>query len=85
MRTRRPAPERRTRPFPVDESATYRDTQLATEIPAAIPARTLGIHTDVAVAFQRLSAGARANYAADIARRDRPGPERFAESTRADL
>ena len=31
--------------------------QLATEIPAAILARTLGIHTDVAVTWQRLSAG----------------------------
>jgi hypothetical protein len=31
--------------------------QLATEIPAAILARTLGIHTDVAVSCQRLSAG----------------------------
>lgn len=39
--------------------------QLATEIPA----RTLGIHTDVAVAWQRLSAGDWATYAADVARR----------------
>jgi hypothetical protein len=31
--------------------------QLATEIPAAILARTLGIHTDVAVTWQRLSGG----------------------------
>ncbi|WP_326826801.1 hypothetical protein [Streptosporangium sp. NBC_01756] len=43
--------------------------QLATEIPAAILARTLGIHTDVAVAWQRLSAGDRADYAAEISRR----------------
>jgi hypothetical protein len=43
--------------------------QLATEIPAAILARTLGIHTDVAVTWQRLSAGDWANYAADISRR----------------
>jgi hypothetical protein len=40
--------------------------QLATEIPAAILARTLGIHTDVAVSWQRLSAGDWATYAADI-------------------
>ncbi|MFJ3164213.1 hypothetical protein [Streptomyces kanasensis] len=31
--------------------------QPATEVPAANLARTLGIHTDVAVAWQRLSAG----------------------------
>ena len=31
--------------------------QLTAEIPAAILARTLGIHTDVAVTWQRLSAG----------------------------
>lgn len=45
--------------------------QLATEIPAAILARTLGIHTDVAVAWQRLSAGDWANYAAEVSRRQR--------------
>lgn len=43
--------------------------QLATEIPAAILARTLGIHTDVAVAWQRHSAGDWAAYAADVSRR----------------
>jgi hypothetical protein len=43
--------------------------QLATEIPAAILARTLGIHTDVAVSWQRLSAGDWANYAAEVSRR----------------
>ncbi|WP_406386297.1 hypothetical protein [Streptomyces sp. NBC_01618] len=39
--------------------------QLATEIPA----RTLGIDTDVAVAWQRLSAGDWANYAAEVSQR----------------
>ncbi|MFJ5678981.1 hypothetical protein [Streptomyces sp. NPDC093097] len=43
--------------------------QLATEIPAAILARTLGIRTDVAVAWQRLSAGVWATYAAEVSRR----------------
>ncbi|MFC8816382.1 hypothetical protein ACFUCH_36605 [Streptomyces olivaceus] len=43
--------------------------QLATEIPAAILARTLGIHTDVAVAWQRLSAGDWATYAAEVSQR----------------
>ncbi|MGW2051584.1 hypothetical protein ACWCPF_41560 [Streptomyces sp. NPDC001858] len=46
--------------------------QLATEIPAAILARTPGIHTDVAVAWQRLSAGDRATYAPEVAGRKRP-------------
>ncbi|WP_223198493.1 hypothetical protein [Solihabitans fulvus] len=44
--------------------------QLATEIPAAILARTLGIHTDVALARQRLSAGDWTTYAADVSRRN---------------
>ncbi|GHE07189.1 hypothetical protein GCM10010339_51290 [Streptomyces alanosinicus] len=43
--------------------------QLATEISAAILARTLGIHTDVAVAWQRLFAGDWATYAAEVSRR----------------
>jgi hypothetical protein len=51
--------------------------QLATEIPAAILARTLGIHTDVAVAWQRLSAGDWTNYAAEISRR----PKSLARNT----
>jgi hypothetical protein len=43
--------------------------QLAAEIPAAILARTLGIHTDVAVTWQRLSAGDWTTYAADVSHR----------------
>jgi hypothetical protein len=43
--------------------------QLATEIPAAILARTLGIHTDVAVTWQRLSGGDWTTYAAQISQR----------------
>jgi hypothetical protein len=53
--------------------------QLATEIPAAILARTLGIHTDVAVTWQRHSAGDWATYAADVSRRnstERTGDDR---------
>jgi hypothetical protein len=46
--------------------------QLATEIPAAILARTLGIHTDVAVTWQRLSGGDWASYAAQISQRPTP-------------
>jgi hypothetical protein len=43
--------------------------QLATEIPAAILARTLGIHTNVAVTFQRLSSGDWTSYTAQISQR----------------
>lgn len=43
--------------------------QLATELPAAILARMLGIHIDVAVAWQRASAGDWTAYAADVSRR----------------
>ncbi|WP_406300926.1 hypothetical protein OG948_54280 (plasmid) [Embleya sp. NBC_00888] len=43
--------------------------QLVTGIPAAILARTLGIHTDVAVARQHLSAGDRVACAAEVSRR----------------
>jgi hypothetical protein len=46
--------------------------QLATEIPAAILARTLGIHTDVAVTWQRHAAGDWTTYAADLSRRNQP-------------
>jgi hypothetical protein len=42
---------------------------LATELPAAILARLLGIHIKVAVAWQRASAGDWTTYAADYSRR----------------
>lgn len=44
---------------------------LATELPAAVLARMLGIHIAVAVAWQRASAGDWTTYAADVARRTR--------------
>jgi hypothetical protein len=48
--------------------------QLATELPAALLARMLGIHIDVAVAWQRISAGDWMTYAADVSRRaSQPG------------
>jgi len=40
--------------------------QLAAEVPAAILARTLGIHTDVAVTWQRHSAGDWTAHAAEV-------------------
>lgn len=43
--------------------------QLATELPAALLARLLGIHISVAVAWQRASAGDWTTYAADYSRR----------------
>jgi len=42
---------------------------LATELPAALLARLLGIHISVAVAWQRASSGEWAAYAADYSRR----------------
>ena len=45
--------------------------QLATDLPAAILARMLGIHISVAVAWQRASAGDWAAYAAEVSRRTR--------------
>jgi hypothetical protein len=44
---------------------------LAAEIPAAILARMLGIHIQVAVQWQKASAGDWAAYAADVSRRTR--------------
>lgn len=43
--------------------------QLATELPAAVLARMLGIHISVAAAWQRASAGDWTHYAAEISRR----------------
>ena len=43
---------------------------LAAVIPAAILARTLGIHTDVAVIWQRHAAGDWTTYAAEASRRE---------------
>ena len=43
--------------------------QLATELPAAILARLLGIHIKVAVAWQHVSAGDWTSYAADVSHR----------------
>ena len=43
--------------------------QLATDLPAALLARMLGIHISVAVAWQRASAGDWAAYAAEVSRR----------------
>ena len=47
--------------------------QLATELPAAVLARMLGIHIKVAVQWQHVSAGDWTSYAADVSRR-RTGP-----------
>jgi len=46
--------------------------QLATELPAALLARMLGVHISVAVNWQHISAGDWTRYAADISRRPSP-------------
>jgi len=51
--------------------------QLATELPAAVLARMLGIHIKVAVAWQQVSAGDWANYAADVSRRNSASDDVF--------
>jgi len=57
---------------------------LATELPAALLARLLGIHVSVAVSWQRASAGDWSNYAADYSRRQAsPGPLDLTPSTHA--
>ena len=45
---------------------------LATELPAALLARMLGVHIKVAVQWQQAAAGDWAAYAADVSRRDLP-------------
>jgi uncharacterized protein YidB (DUF937 family) len=55
--------------------------QLATDLPAALLARMLGIHISVAVAWQRASAGDWMAYAADISRRS-TSPAQPAADTR---
>jgi hypothetical protein len=57
------------RPGPARSTALF---GLATELPAALLARLLGIHISVAVAWQRASSGDWTAYAADYSRR-RPG------------
>ena len=49
---------------------------LAAEVPAAILAKTLGIHVQVAIQWQKISAGDWTAYAADVSRRSsiNPGP-----------
>jgi len=50
--------------------------QLATDLPAAVLARMLGIHITVAVAWQRASAGDWTGYAAEVSRRVRHDHEK---------
>ncbi|MCY7299491.1 MAG: hypothetical protein LH616_09805 [Ilumatobacteraceae bacterium] len=57
-------------PGPIRSTALF---QLASELPAAILARMLGIHISVAVKWQHASNGDWTNYAANISRRH-PAP-----------
>jgi hypothetical protein len=54
--------------------------QLATDLPAAILARLLGIHINVAATWQRASAGDWTAYAAEVSRRTQP-PARHSDSS----
>jgi hypothetical protein len=47
---------------------------LAADVPAAILAKTLGIHVQAAIQWQKISAGDWAAYAADVSRRTTPQP-----------
>lgn len=58
------------RPGPTRSTALF---QLASELPAALLARMLGIHISVAVKWQRASSGDWTNYAAEVSRRDNYG------------
>jgi hypothetical protein len=49
---------------------------LAADVPAAILAKTLGIHVQAAIQWQKISAGDWAAYAADVSRRSGPRPLR---------
>jgi hypothetical protein len=60
------------RPNPARSTALF---QLATEIPAAILAKTLGISINSAVRWQQISAGDWTSYAADISTRNHSGPQ----------
>jgi hypothetical protein len=55
--------------------------QLATDLPAALLARMLGIHIKVAVAWQHASAGDWTSYAADVSRRRQPVPHGHSDSS----
>ena len=54
------------RPSQARSSALF---QLATDLPAAVLARMLGIHITVAVAWQCASSGDWASYAAEVSKR----------------
>ena len=55
---------------------------LAAEVPAAILAKTLGIHVQVAVQWQKISAGDWTAYAAAVSRRSGPHPVPSRRETR---
>ena len=62
-------------PSPARSSSWSSTDQHRSKIPRTLNQPcTLGIHTDVAVAWQRLSAGDSANYAAEVSRRSRKAP-----------
>ena len=57
---------------------------LAAEVPAAILAKTLGIHVQAAIQWQKISAGDWTAYAADVSRRGQAQERAQARDQRAD-
>ena len=57
---------------------------LAADVPAAILAKTLGIHVQAAIQWQKISGGDWTAYAADISRRGQVQEQAPAREQRAD-
>jgi len=57
---------------------------LAADVPAAILAKTLGIHVKAAIQWQKISGGDWSAYAADISRRGQAQEQTRARDQRAD-
>jgi hypothetical protein len=55
----------------------HRPVTLAAEVPGAILAKTLGIHVQAAIQWQKISAGDWTAYAAEVSRRTTPQPGPF--------
>ena len=57
---------------------------LAADVPAAILAKTLGIHVKAAIQWQKISGGDWSTYAADVSRHSHAQERARAENQRAD-
>jgi hypothetical protein len=77
----------RTTPTPPRSPWQSRGTALLTlaaDVPAAILAKTLGIHVKAAIQWQKISGGNRSANAADISRRGQAQEQTRARDQRAD-